>query len=163
WYEEVQELLERHAGWGWKGFWQMVRDNILHPPAMEGSRPSTEMRNSRVMDVMEKYKSRREWMILQDVKRIDSIAVFVQNEYMVSSTTPGTISVISGLGLQHSSTHDQELLKRYKAYRTLKTYFPSDSCSSCRNNTAYTRAPGTWKDAKSKVIDIAASTRPLFT
>jgi len=28
WCEEVQGLLERDAGWGWRGFWEMVRDNM---------------------------------------------------------------------------------------------------------------------------------------
>ena len=28
WSEEVQGLLERDAGWGWKGFWKMIQDNL---------------------------------------------------------------------------------------------------------------------------------------
>jgi hypothetical protein len=28
WLDEVQGLLERDAGWGWKGFWECVRRNL---------------------------------------------------------------------------------------------------------------------------------------
>lgn len=28
WVEEVQALLERDAGWGWRGFWKTVRRNV---------------------------------------------------------------------------------------------------------------------------------------
>ena len=28
WVEEVQGLLERDAGWGWKGFWEMLQRNV---------------------------------------------------------------------------------------------------------------------------------------
>jgi hypothetical protein len=28
WIEEVQGLLERDAGWGWRGFWDCVRGNL---------------------------------------------------------------------------------------------------------------------------------------
>jgi len=28
WFEEVQGLLERDAGWGWKGFWECVKKNL---------------------------------------------------------------------------------------------------------------------------------------
>jgi hypothetical protein len=28
WVEEVQGLLERDAGWGWRGFWECVERNI---------------------------------------------------------------------------------------------------------------------------------------
>jgi len=28
WVEEVQGLLERDAGWGWKGFWECVKRNL---------------------------------------------------------------------------------------------------------------------------------------
>jgi hypothetical protein len=28
WIEEVQGLLERDAGWGWRGFWKCVRMNL---------------------------------------------------------------------------------------------------------------------------------------
>lgn len=29
WVEEVQKVLEMDAGWGWKGFWETVRMNLL--------------------------------------------------------------------------------------------------------------------------------------
>ena len=28
WVEEVQGLLERDAGWGWRGFWECVERNL---------------------------------------------------------------------------------------------------------------------------------------
>lgn len=28
WVDEVQGLLDRDAGWGWKGFWECVRKNL---------------------------------------------------------------------------------------------------------------------------------------
>jgi hypothetical protein len=28
WMDEVQKLLEMDAGWGWRGFWECVKDNI---------------------------------------------------------------------------------------------------------------------------------------
>ncbi len=28
WSNEVQKLLEMDAGWGWKGFWQMIQKNF---------------------------------------------------------------------------------------------------------------------------------------
>jgi len=28
WIEEVQGLLERDAGWGWRGFWECVKRNL---------------------------------------------------------------------------------------------------------------------------------------
>jgi hypothetical protein len=29
WVHEVQTLLEMDAGWGWKGFWECVRYNVI--------------------------------------------------------------------------------------------------------------------------------------
>jgi len=83
WCEEVQGLLERDAGWGWKGFWEMVRDNLKVCPALRAAvltfqspraserlRPPREMTDRWVREVIEKYKRRREWVLLQDVRSV---------------------------------------------------------------------------------------------
>lgn len=28
WTDEVQKVLEMDAGWGWKGFWECVEENV---------------------------------------------------------------------------------------------------------------------------------------
>lgn len=84
WCEEVQGLLERDAGWGWNGFWDMVRDNLRvsettpssetlrgqTPPADEGLRPPKEMTTGWIRDVIQKYKGRKEWDLLSEVREM---------------------------------------------------------------------------------------------
>ncbi|WRT68737.1 uncharacterized protein IL334_005717 [Kwoniella shivajii] len=73
WVEEVQGLLERDAGWGWKGFWQTVKNNVQNPPALEILSPSTQLRDGRIIDTIKKFKGRRDWLFLEDV------GVIIQN------------------------------------------------------------------------------------
>ncbi|WWC63674.1 uncharacterized protein I303_106279 [Kwoniella dejecticola CBS 10117] len=70
WIEEVQGLLERDAGWGWKGFWETVRKKVEMPPAKDSLSPPVEMRNKWMNDIIGKYKMRREWMYLEEVHQI---------------------------------------------------------------------------------------------
>ena len=41
WVQEVQGLLERDAGWGWQGFWEMILRNLqvneVHLRLLEGA------------------------------------------------------------------------------------------------------------------------------
>jgi hypothetical protein len=65
WMGEVQALLERDSGWGWRGFWETIRTNVLAPvsplcpPAM---------RHRFVREVIDQYKRRREWVVLADIR-----------------------------------------------------------------------------------------------
>ena len=68
WVGEVQGLLERDAGWGWRGFWETVRRNIVNPPAGPHLSPPPESLANSVMVVLQKYKERREWAVLDDVR-----------------------------------------------------------------------------------------------
>ncbi|KAK1921067.1 hypothetical protein DB88DRAFT_513800 [Papiliotrema laurentii] len=67
WVEEVQALLERDAGWGWRGFWKTVRRNVKNPPGGIYS-PPTSMRNEVVASVIARYKQLQEWDILHDAR-----------------------------------------------------------------------------------------------
>ncbi|WWD19373.1 hypothetical protein CI109_103833 [Kwoniella shandongensis] len=69
WVEEVQGLLERDAGWGWKGFWETVLQNLNYPPAAENLSPPMAMRDAWVREVIHLYKTRREWIYLAEVRR----------------------------------------------------------------------------------------------
>lgn len=84
WVEEVQKLLEMDAGWGWRGFWLCVRTNIKvcplffdfgradskSPPAAPSCSTPTGLRNRYVMQVVEQYRARREWVVLPEVRAI---------------------------------------------------------------------------------------------
>ncbi|KAK8854494.1 hypothetical protein IAR55_003232 [Kwoniella newhampshirensis] len=69
WVEEVQGLLERDAGWGWRGFWRTIVQNLKDPPAPQRLSPPKEMRNAWIKEVIHLYQQRREWVILEDVTR----------------------------------------------------------------------------------------------
>ncbi|WVQ95261.1 hypothetical protein IAU59_002356 [Kwoniella sp. CBS 9459] len=68
WVEEVQGLLERDAGWGWRGFWETIEKNLRDPPAECGLSPSLEMRNRWVQEVIQRYEERREWIFLPETQ-----------------------------------------------------------------------------------------------
>lgn len=70
WAEEVQGLLERDSGWGWKGFFETVLRNLRQPPAPERLSPAKEIRDGFVRVVVERYKLRREWVVLPHLRGV---------------------------------------------------------------------------------------------
>ncbi|WVR09309.1 hypothetical protein IAU60_006374 [Kwoniella sp. DSM 27419] len=70
WTDEVQGLLERDAGWGWRGFWEAIRDNLQKPPTCRELSPPVDLRNEWIRSVIAKFKLRREWIFLDDVRAI---------------------------------------------------------------------------------------------
>ncbi|RSH85717.1 hypothetical protein EHS25_003858 [Saitozyma podzolica] len=70
WAEEVQGLLERDSGWGWKGFFETVLRNLSQPSAPERMSPSKEIRDGFVREVVERYKMRREWVVLPHLRGV---------------------------------------------------------------------------------------------
>ncbi|WWC71238.1 uncharacterized protein I206_105191 [Kwoniella pini CBS 10737] len=70
WVEEVQGLLERDAGWNWKGFWTTIKQNVEMPPALDHLSPTIEMRNKWIYDIIERYETRRERIYLEEVQQI---------------------------------------------------------------------------------------------
>ncbi|OCF75654.1 hypothetical protein I204_02946 [Kwoniella mangroviensis CBS 8886] len=68
WVEEVQSLLERDAGWNWKGFWQTVAKNT--PPAPSHLCPPVHLRDEWIRHVIERFKLRREWVLQDDIRII---------------------------------------------------------------------------------------------
>lgn len=72
WAAEVDGLLARDAGWGWEGFWSCVLDNILHPPADASLSPSTDERDAHVREVLDLFKSSREYILLPAARQVIS-------------------------------------------------------------------------------------------
>lgn len=70
WCDEVQSLLERDAGWNWRGFWECIRHNILRPPADIAFSAPVHCRDGWVKAVMGLYKLRRDWHMLADARTV---------------------------------------------------------------------------------------------
>ncbi|TYJ57249.1 hypothetical protein B9479_001982 [Cryptococcus floricola] len=70
WFDEVQSLLEMDAGWNWKGFWVTVKKNLEMSPSLEHDLPPTPLQHEWVWKVITRYKERREWVVLDNVKDI---------------------------------------------------------------------------------------------
>ncbi|WWC93230.1 hypothetical protein V866_000063 [Kwoniella sp. B9012] len=68
WVEEVQSLLERDAGWNWKGFWQTVAKNVIGPPAPLHLSPPVQLRDEWIRHAIERFKLRREWVLQDDIR-----------------------------------------------------------------------------------------------
>lgn len=52
WAEEVQSLLERDAGWGWKGFWETVSRNVKVSSICLGAQVVSEVLMDRVRPLL---------------------------------------------------------------------------------------------------------------
>ncbi|CAK9784586.1 Clavaminate synthase-like protein [Cutaneotrichosporon oleaginosum] len=72
WAEEVDGLLARDAGWGWKGFWACVRNNLENPPTEPGLRPGNSDVAGFVRAVLELYKASAEWRLLPTAQALVS-------------------------------------------------------------------------------------------
>ncbi|WVF67688.1 hypothetical protein IAT40_002447 [Kwoniella sp. CBS 6097] len=70
WVEEVQGLLERDAGWGWRGFWETIAKNIKEPPAASEMSPGLRERNASVQETLQRYRARREWDVLPEIRAV---------------------------------------------------------------------------------------------
>ncbi|ORX38180.1 hypothetical protein BD324DRAFT_619872 [Kockovaella imperatae] len=57
WVEEVQGLLERDAGWGWSGFWDMIWANTQKPPAPASLSPPRALQDQYVLEAIRKYRN----------------------------------------------------------------------------------------------------------
>lgn len=68
WFQEVQNLLEMDAGWGWKGFWETIMKNLKCPPSINA--PTVSQRDDWIGGVIKQYKKRREWVVLDNVRAI---------------------------------------------------------------------------------------------
>nr|KIR49488.1 hypothetical protein I312_01645 [Cryptococcus bacillisporus CA1280] len=68
WFQEVQNLLQMDAGWGWRGFWETIMKNLKCPPAVNA--PIVSRRNEWIGGVIKQYKQRREWVVLDTVRTI---------------------------------------------------------------------------------------------
>ncbi|WVW85244.1 hypothetical protein I302_107282 [Kwoniella bestiolae CBS 10118] len=78
WVEEVQSLLERDAGWNWRGFWETVAKNVITPPTPSHLRPPVGMRDEWIRDIIERFKLHREWIMLDEVRTaIEKIEVVI--------------------------------------------------------------------------------------
>lgn len=94
WVEEVQKVLEMDAGWGLKGFWEMVLHNLqvgrvslksgcnkvcvlIHvflpeqnPPAPPEQRPTNAYIVSQIVPIVQAFKTRLEWQVLRNVRAV---------------------------------------------------------------------------------------------
>lgn len=83
WSDEVQALLERDAGWNWKGFWECVRRHVLNPPACGDLSPSTTLRDQWIRQIIQLYEQRRDWALMANVRAIveDVRAIVAERSY----------------------------------------------------------------------------------
>lgn len=97
WVDEVQKVLEMDAGWGLRGFWDMVLynlqvslarrfDNQMYssrhgsqsPAAPAHLRPSDAYVSSQVVPLLNDFQARREWKVRPDLKAtVEAIAAVV--------------------------------------------------------------------------------------
>ncbi|KGB76206.2 hypothetical protein CNBG_2044 [Cryptococcus deuterogattii R265] len=68
WFQEVQNLLQMDAGWGWRGFWETIMKNLKCPPSVNA--PIVSRRDEWIGGVIKQYKKRREWVVLDTVRTI---------------------------------------------------------------------------------------------